>query len=106
MAVAAVVAVATVEIMISVTVTIRNSSSMASSKLSQVHQPYQLRVPKTLMQLVRCPTPLLPIYHLLTSLDGGYNNYIAMWYMMHAQQAQQQQGGVPPSGDTKPPGTS
>lgn len=37
---------------------------------------------------------------------GGYQGYLAMWYMMQQAQ-QQQQGGAPPSGDQpKPPGTS
>lgn len=89
------------------------SSNMVNPKARQLLLLLLLLLPPlvalklTHTHLVRSICSRPPTRNLLTSIpDGGYQGYLAMWYMMQQAQ-QQQQGGAPPSGDQpKPPGTS
>jgi far upstream element-binding protein len=71
------------------------------------HKParWLVLVPPILTQLVRfCYTPW-PRYLTDFLPDGGYENYVALWYQATAM-AQQQQTGQPQGDSSKPPGTS
>lgn len=72
------------------------------NKTKHRHKLSQPLVVMTLMPHVRyySPTLLRPQANLL--LDGGYQNYVALWYQALAQQ----QGGPSQGDPSKPPGTS